>query len=154
MAKKKEKGAAPKPPPKCKAILLCNQVILDRFTNTTSIIGLIDQFNLRAFPANIRPMTAFLQLTSGIGKYGLVVEIHDLQRDVIVGRGMDMAVDFPDRLTKVNVIIGIPPLPMNHEGLCDVVVKADGQEIDRQQFAAKLIQPPSLPADEKEEKSQ
>ena len=142
--KRKPAKRNPKPGPKCKAILLCSHVILDRFTNNTSIIGLIEQFNVRAFPATIRPMTAFLQLTSGIGRYGLVVEIHDLLRDVIIGRGMDMAVEFQDRIAKINVIIGIPPLPMNHEGLYDVVIKADGQEIDRQQFAARLIQPPGV----------
>ncbi|MEE8170433.1 MAG: hypothetical protein V3T70_07795 [Phycisphaerae bacterium] len=39
-----------------------------------------------------------------------------------------------DRHRKLNVLIPISPLPIAHEGLFDLVVLADGQEIDRQQF--------------------
>src|SRR5437764_669259 len=130
MAKRK-KG---KPPPKCKAILLCDVVIIDAMTGKTSIIGVFDGFNLAQFPGNIGPFNAFLQLTDGIGKYRITVEVHDLREDKVLARAEIAEMEFQDRATKGNLLIPVPPLPLQHEGVYDFVVLADGQEIDRQQF--------------------
>ena len=41
---------------------------------------------------------------------------------------------FQERAMKGNLLIPVPPLPLEHDGVYDFVVLADGQEIDRQQF--------------------
>lgn len=143
MAKKK-KG---KPPPKCKAILLCDQAIADAFTGKLSIIGIFQGFNVPGFPAATVPFVAFLQLIDGEGEYGLTMEVHDLQQDVIIGRSQGATIRFPDRHVKVNQIIHVPPLPLAHAGRYDFVVLADGQEIDRQQFEARQVPAPGGTAD-------
>jgi len=135
MAKKGRKKGQ-KPPPKCKAILLCDQVIIDRLTGKTSVIGIFEKFVLPRFPGFTRPVNAFVQLTDGIGKCNLMVEVHDLQKNEVIGRAQGFGVEFIDRLTKISVIIPVPSLPMAHPGTYDFVVSADGQEIDRQKFAA------------------
>jgi hypothetical protein len=132
MAKKK------KPPPKCKAILLCDQAIVDAFTGKPSIIGIFGGFNAPAFPGQTAPFTAFLQLTDGIGEYQITIEVRDLQEDTIIGRAEAPPMNFPDRTTKLNCFIAVPPLPLTHAGRYDFVVLADGQEIDRQQFQAQI----------------
>ena len=132
MAKKK-RG---KPPPKCKAILLCDQVIIDSLTGKPSVIGIFGGFNAPSFPGQTAPFTAFLQLTDGIGEYQITIEILDLQEEAVIARAQGPPINFPDRAMKMNCFIAVPPLPLAHAGRYDFVVLADGQEIDRQQFLA------------------
>lgn len=129
-----------KPPPKCKALLLCERTIIEAGTGNVSIIGVFDAFILPSFPNRTRPFTAFLQLTDGIGRYDIIVEIHDLQRDEVLGRGSGLGLIWPDRLVKVNLMIPIPALPLTHPGSYDLVVIANGQEIERQKFEAKAAE--------------
>lgn len=124
------------PPPRCKAILLCDQTILDAVTGNVSIIGTFTEFILPSFPGRTKPVCAFLLLIDGIGRYQVVVEIHDLGEDKIIARSPGMAIHFPERLARINFVTQIPPLPLVHPGTYDVVVLANGQEIDRQQFKA------------------
>jgi hypothetical protein len=127
---------AGKPPPKCKAILLCDQTIIEMVTRKVSVIGIFDNFVLPQFPGMTRPATAFLQLVTGIGRYEIVIEIQDLRDNRVLARAAGPGVEFPERLQKMNLMIPIPPLPLHHPGVYDVVVYANGQEIDRQQFTA------------------
>ncbi len=134
MAKKKKK-----PPPQCKAILLCDQVIVDAMTGKLSIIGIFEQFNVASYPARTVPFTAFLQMTDGVGDYAITLEIRDLGNDTTLGRAAGPTIHFPDRRAKVNFFLPVPSLPMPHAGSYDFVVFADGQEIDRQQFNVRAI---------------
>jgi hypothetical protein len=136
-SKTKPKGR--RPPPVCKAILLCDQVIVDARTNKVSVIGIFTFFGLPQFPGQTFPVTAFLQLTNGIGKYALTVEIHDLSTGRVIARAELAEVEFEDRATKSNVVFSVPALPLQHPGIYDFVVLADDQEIDRQQFTALKI---------------
>ena len=91
---------------------------------------------LRSFPGRTRPVSAFLHLIEGIGRYQLTVEVHDLRDDSVIARSPTMEISFPEKLSRINFVVRIPSLPLTHGGIYDVVVLADGQEIDRQQFGA------------------
>src|ERR1022692_1390437 len=108
---KKRTGKGRIPPHKCKAILLCDQTILEAGTGKISVIGIFDSWNVLQFPTVIRPFTAFLQLTDGIGKYAVSVNVHDLQADQIIAQARVAEADFPERITKANLMIAVPPLP-------------------------------------------
>jgi hypothetical protein len=136
-----EPAAEAKPLPRCKAILLCEKVIVDRVTGQSSIIGILDAFRLTAYPGRMRPFNAFLQLVDGIGKYHVVVEIHYLQMDRMIARSAGFGIDFPQRLCRLAVTIPIPAMELRYPGRYDVVVLANDQEIDRQQFIALEARP-------------
>jgi hypothetical protein len=137
MAKKKSREPrGQKPPPRCKAILLCEQAIIEAGTGNVSVIGIFDRFVVPEIPGRTRAFTVYLHLTDGIGRYDVVVEVHDLQEDKVIGRADGIALRFPERLHRQNVIVLVPPLSIHHPGRYDVVVFVDGQEIDRQQFRA------------------
>jgi hypothetical protein len=144
MAKKPRKTAhgGRKPHPKCKAILLCDQTIIEAGSGKISLIGIFEGFSLPAFPGRTLPIEAFVQLVDGIGNYDVVVEIQDLQTDEIVARSPVIEVNFPVRLAKVNLVIPIPPLNISHPGAYDFVVIADGQDVERQKFGARLPDEP------------
>ena len=144
---KKRAGKGQKPPPKCKAILLCDHTIVEAVTGKVSIIGTFDSWRFPQFPHPTHPFTAFLQLTDGIGKYAVSVDVHDLQADQIIAQARIAEMVFPERKNKVNLMIPVPPMLLQHAGSYDFVVLADGQEIDRQQFQAVQITggPPHAP---------
>jgi len=84
----------------------------------------------------------FLQLIGGIGRYHIAIEVRDLHEDEIIAQ-QDGEIEFSDRLNRLSLEINVPPLPLDHPGAYDVVVLADGQEIDRQQFEAVLVREPN-----------
>ena len=140
MAKKRsaarKKGRVP--PPTCKAILLCRLAILEQGTGNPSLIGIFDRIILDSLPGMVGECTIFLQLVNGIGFYDIVVEVHDLEQDQVLGRARLPSIDFPDRSARANVVIALPGIPISHPGAYEFVVLANDQEIDRQQFIAAL----------------
>lgn len=158
MAKRKraERGKGPesKPPPVCKAILLCDQVIRDIASGKASLIGIFDGFRLSSVPGHTRPVMAFLHLIEGIGRYDLTVQVHDLQTDLVIARARTATVEFQDRLEKKQLVIAVPPLPVEHAGVYDFVVLADGKEVDRQQFTVRVPQEVQGEAEEPQEPDQ
>jgi hypothetical protein len=135
MAKKRPRKGR-KPPPKCKAILLCDHTIVEAVTGKVSVIGIFRKWSFPRFPDSTPPFKVFLQLTDGIGNYIVSVEVHDLQDDRIIAQKVIAEIDFSERKSKVDLVISISSLLIPHAGSYDFVVLADGQEIDRQQFQA------------------
>ncbi len=152
MARRRPKGK--KPPPRCKAILLCDQVMLDAMTRKTSLIGVFDSFHLRQFPGPTHQFCIFLQLVDGIETCVLTADVQDLHDNAVIGRLMQLQVKFPDRMNKLNLNVGPITMQLPHRGAYDLVLMADGQEIDRQRFEARQFpekKPPTEPAEEADE---
>lgn len=127
-----------KPPPKCKAILLCEAITRDTVTQKVSLLGLLTGRKFPYFPGKSEPMRLFLHLVDGIGEYDTDVEVHDLSTGQVIFRAHGKRVAFPQRLAPVRVYFSLPALPIPHAGRYDVVVLANGQEIDRFQFQARV----------------
>ncbi len=83
-----------------------------------------------------------MQFTDGIGRYEVVVEIHDLRDNTILARAQALGIEFPERLQGMNICLPVPPLPLGHPGSYDLVVFANGQETERQKFTAISPQEP------------
>jgi hypothetical protein len=134
MSHKSEGQKAGKPVPQCKAILLCDRAITEADTGKVSLIGIFHKLVLPKAPAQTQPMTVFLQLVEGIGRYNITAEVLDLATGLSLAQGKGAAVEFTDRFAVIHFMLPLPPLPLQHEGSYDVVVFANGQEIDRQKF--------------------
>ena len=143
MAKRRTKRRGAVPPPKCKAILLCDQTIIEAGTGKVSIIGVFDGFMLPKLPFLSRPCMVFVQLADGIGSHAVEVEVHDLTNGTVIARGaVRKEINWPERPSKHNLLIPLPPLPITHTGGYDLVIFARGQEIDRQKFTVTVVSPP------------
>ena len=136
MAKRKtgDESKMDKPLPGCKAILLCDQIIVEAGTGKISVIGTFDRLYLATLPGYSTWLSLFLQLVDGIGSYALAVEIHHLTENLVLARVDQGEVQFQERPVRLNLEILIPPLSLEHPGAYDVVVLANEQEIDRQQL--------------------
>src|SRR5262249_54089485 len=118
MAKKSARKER-KPPPKCKAILPCDYTIVEAETDKVSVIGILDSWTFPQFPHSTPPFKVFLQLTDGIGNYIISAEVRDLQADQIITQGRVAEIDFPERKSKHDLIISVPPLSLQHAGSYD-----------------------------------
>ena len=125
-----------RPPPKCKAILLCQQITVDAGTARASVLDILQSLDFATLPGQTKPMELYLQLVDGMGRYDITVEIHDLAEERTIGRGKGLNIFMPDPLRTLQLAIPIPSLPITHAGYYDVIVFANRQEIDRQQFVA------------------
>jgi hypothetical protein len=130
-----------KPVPRCKTILLCERAITEPGTSKVDLIGVHDKLVVPRVPTQARPMTLFLQLVDWIGRYSITAEVIDLNTGHSLANGKGATFEFKDRLAVIQIILPLPPLPLQHEGSFDVVVFADGQEIDRRKFTVSCGQP-------------
>jgi len=128
------------PIPTCKALLLCDDTILEAGTGKISLIGVFRRFGLPRIPGRTRPFHAFIQLTNAQGVYDVVVEVRDLATDEVIAEASGPGIEIKNRLDVFNIIIPAPPLPIENEGAYDFIVFANRNEIDRQQFNAVLLQ--------------
>src|SRR5690348_700706 len=127
------KKSGRKPPPKCKAILLCERTIIEEKTGIPSIIGAFDRFFVGSLPSTTGRFSVFLQLIDGLGEYRVTIQIRDLAEGEPIVQSPPRSVQIA-KLELSTVIIECPPLEVTHPGAYDLVVLADDQEIDKQQF--------------------
>jgi hypothetical protein len=88
----------------------------------------------KQLPTRLRPFQIFLQVTNASGRYDFVIEAHDLRDDTVIARASGMGIEIASRLSIVNIVIPVAPLAVSHAGRYDIIVFANGVEIDRQQF--------------------
>jgi hypothetical protein len=123
-----------KPPPKCRALLLCDDVHVDHKTQKTNIIGVVQQYVIPSRPGpTTLPCTIFLQLTEGMGSYRITLEFRDLGEDNRIAISEATEVVFPERASVRDVFFRLPVV-VDHAGCYDIVAFADANEIDRQKF--------------------
>lgn len=120
--------------PQCKACLLCDDVMIDALTSKPSLMGLFNACPVPSFPGRTRPFAVFLQLIDAVGRFDIRLSIADLSTGDELGEVTSPPVEITERLLPTNVVIRIPPVTVEHDGAYDLVVLADGEEIDRQQF--------------------
>ena len=130
----REPGVRALPPPVCKAILLCEKVVRDEFTGLYSLINIFDDIHLYSLPCLIGPYLLFLQVTDGLGRYQISVEIQDLSTGSVLARADQPEIELADKNVKWIGILGVPPFLINEAGAYDILVLANGQEINRQKI--------------------
>ena len=130
--------------------MLCEKTIIEAVTGRISLIGIFDGLVVLQVPGVTGPFTAYLHLTDGIAnhEYDITVELHDLSNDTIIARATGPRVRWGDRLSRLNLLIPVPPLQVQHAGAYDFVVLANRQEIDRQQFGVIIPVPPAAQQEE------
>jgi len=126
------------PLPVCKAILLCDRIVQND-SGSLDLLGVFSNFFVNESRTG-RSADAFCQVTDAKGSYEFVAEIHDLFANEIIARSLPTRVEIDDRLTATAVIISMLPMKFSHFELHDLVVYANGQEIDRRSFGVAAME--------------
>jgi hypothetical protein len=119
--------------PVCKAILLCERTLVEEGTGKISLIGTSSNFLVDESLVTLRT-EIFVEFTGANGQYGIVLEIWDLTARDVVARTAEAEIQILDPQQVTSVILPIPPMRLQNDSYHDVVVLANGMEIDRRQF--------------------
>ena len=88
--------AANRPPPVVLALIVCDQIIVDRMTGKHSLIGMFARVHAHAFPVTHPQLCVFASLTEGYGTAELTIRIvdgNDERPPIVEGKGK---VEFKD----------------------------------------------------------
>jgi hypothetical protein len=138
--RRKARRMARKPPPVCKAILLCSEVLVEK-NGMGTVRGIFDSLEAKSLPFSAPSFMVYLRLHNGIGAYNITAEIHDQETQGIIGKSAGKTCSFPDRQTVLNIRFRAPSLILRHghAGSYDVVAFADENEIDRYRFTLNVL---------------
>jgi hypothetical protein len=125
------------PPPKCKAMLLCDRIIVEAKTGKVSIIGCFDACNLASIPGYTIPFTIYVVLIEGVigHDYEIAVDFYDLDDNSLLSHSIGSRALWTEGLSRNSIAMPVAPILIQHPGGYDIVVLADDQEIDRQRLA-------------------
>jgi Family of unknown function (DUF6941) len=124
--------AGTQPLPRCKALLACDQVLVEAVTGRISLIGILDRVLIDEFPTQFPRCQVFLLLTDGYGEYDIAVEVHDLSDNSVIAQIAEVTAEIHDRLVRWNLIVPVPAFEVLNPGTFDFVLLANEQEILRQ----------------------
>jgi hypothetical protein len=118
------------PPPTCKAFLICRQVLLDKYTQEYSVLGVTHQVVAPTYP-HVAVLSIFAQCTAVPGRYVLELQLQDLEANVVWRNHFDEPLQVDDPLK-----IGILTLQHQHiyfprPGKYDLILLANGEEVVR-----------------------
>lgn len=102
--------------PQVNALLLCDQVIVDKFTGKKTLVGIFENINARKFPIHHPSIHVYANLTDAKGTYKIKVAIDDLSTGTEVGEAVIPELTLNDRLQTNEIIMNLQGLRFEHEG--------------------------------------
>jgi hypothetical protein len=91
------------PSPIIKAFLVCDQVIHDAQTGKKSLIGVFHELRADRFPA-VHPMLwIYANITEARGRYKIEIQLVDVDRNQVLGRGQPPEIDIPGPLQTTEI---------------------------------------------------
>jgi hypothetical protein len=124
--------------PRCKAMLVCDQVIIERETEKYSIIGSFTEVTVSSASPYLGVFSVFLLLTEGTGENSITMQLHDLKNDEVVFETVPVTMTFESRLDLLAIVVRWPSIEVVADGAFDVVAYANGDEIERQSFVVHI----------------
>lgn len=136
MSEQKRPGEVPLP--KCKAMLICDNIIVEQDTGKHTLVGITSTLTIGSASGHVRPFCLFMQMTGGIGSYDVRMKFLDLSSGDELPIDAGGMLPFPDRMEVCNAAMRFPRFAFPHAGDYDLIVLADGKEIDRQRVTVGL----------------
>jgi len=121
-----------KEPPRCIAVLLCNEVIEDKRTNNKTLVSLFNSIGVGALPATHDRMFIMASFTNGIGSWPLTFRIIGPSGDELVR--MQGEAEFNDPLAVMDIVIEIRQLELREAGQHIIDVLAGNTPLSERRF--------------------
>jgi hypothetical protein len=127
-----------KPPaPLCKAFLACRQIIQDMASKEFVLLGPTHQFHAPVFPM-IAGLSFFAQCTSMQGAYNLQLQLQDMEGNAHWQHAFEPPWECNDPLNVAYLSLQNLGIYFPHPGKYDIVLLANGEELARLPFWARL----------------
>jgi hypothetical protein len=100
--------------PACVAIVICNEVIEDKWTNNKTLVGLFNSIAAPSLPAHHHRLFIMVSLTDGRGHWPVVLEIEAPSGEELFKA--EGALDFDDPLAVHDLVVEVRGLPLPEAG--------------------------------------
>lgn len=137
-------------PPVVLSTIVCDRVLFDAPTKTSSIIGIIDRIFAPKYPVRIPRLFFFAEMTNGHDTTEIEVRLIDINNDETIIAQKKANVQFQDVRSIVSVVIGFEGLAFNHPGEYCFQLFAAGQILNSRRLLCLLVQK-SIPDDRKQQ---
>lgn len=120
------KRRAPRKPPRCTAILLCERAIFNKETEKNSVVEVQDTIPVWQVPTSVGPLMAYARFDGGIGGYTVRFEIQDREaQHVVAETKKENWIEFGSTDEVVTLTTNFPPFEIAGEGLYDLIATVD-----------------------------
>ena len=130
-------------PPKCLAIIVCDDVIEDKRTGKKSIIGAFNQIWSTSFPSQHDKLVLFVSLTDGKGESDLTVRVvRELQPDYSGEEIFRLAgkVKFGNPLDVAELVLTMHKLLLPQSGNYTVLVEVGGGIVGERRIRVEQVE--------------
>lgn len=102
--------------PILKAMLLCDQTLVEEGTRKRSLIGLFDRVKAPQFPTVHNSMSVYVQFREVEGTFDFTLELHDLAEDKTLHKAMVKKFNVQDRSRDCELVFNLLSVRLNHPG--------------------------------------
>ncbi|MBN1787721.1 MAG: hypothetical protein JW806_04940 [Sedimentisphaerales bacterium] len=129
-------------PPVVLSTIVCDRVLFDAPTKTSSLIGIIDRIFAPKYPVRIPRLFFFAEMTNGHDETEIDVRLVDINNNEQMLAQKKANVKFPDVRSIVSVVIGFDGLTFNQQGEYAFQLFAAGQLLISRRLLCLLVQKP------------
>jgi len=122
--------------------IICERVLLDAPTKTSSVIGIIDRIFSPQYPIRFPRLFFFAEMTNGHDTTELEVRLVDAQNDEKIILQKKATVKFPDVKSIVSVVMAFEGLAFAHPGEYFFQLFAAGQILTSRRLLCLLVNKP------------
>lgn len=131
------------PTPKMNAMLICDSVITEVGTNKRSLIGVFENINAFKFPIAHHFLAVYVKLTDAQGTYKFKLELVDLGKNIIVGKGeIPDSINITNRLGTYELVFNLGGLKFDHPGEYEFRIFANERIFAQKKFSVTQITVP------------
>ena len=102
--------------PILKAMLLCDQTLVEEGTRKRSLIGLFDRVKATQIPTTHSSMSVYVQFREIEGVFDFMLELYDLSGDKTVHRAMVKNFKVQEKSRDCELVFNLLSLRFEHEG--------------------------------------
>jgi hypothetical protein len=129
-------------PPVALSTIICDRVLFDAPTKTSSIIGIIDRIFAPQYPIRFPRLFFFAEMTNGHDVTELEVRLVDVQNDEKIIIQKKATVKFPDVKSIVSVVMAFEGLTFSRPGEYCFQLFAAGQILTTRRLTCILLKQP------------
>ena len=129
-----------KPQPVVKAFLVCDQVIHDAQSGKKSLIGVFHELRADRFPAVHPALWIYANLTNARGKYAIEIQMVDVDRNNVIGKGQPPEIEIPGPLQTTEISAQLRNVALPGPGTYEFHLIVNGELL-----ATKAVRVSSIP---------
>src|SRR5262245_536436 len=127
----------PAPVPVCRSIILCQGILQDARTQTTSLIGLVQNVRGIQFPT-VGQFSIYSRWANGHCDYRIEVQLRDAEGAIVWKHAFPQSCPMTDPLTPCELSFHDLKIYIPGPGRFDLVLFANGEEVGRETLIVHL----------------